>query len=149
MNPRLSNHIHEFCTLLAKAIFESKPERSSKRLVELRRAILSKRSELSGDEFNVIAGLDAIYRTVRRNIEPITFSVAACREESIKSFRVAIVEDGEIRHMVRISRDDDAVYEAEAQFLTDAWPGSTVLLMAELADGKLINCDHKRVGPKP
>lgn len=146
MNPKLSSHIHEFCTLLATAIFESKPDRSSERLAELRRAM--SRHELGTEEFNIVAGLDAIYRSVRRNIDPSTFSLAACKGESVQSFRVAIADDGEIRHMVKLSRDDDAVYEAERQFVTRAWPGSTVLLMAELADGKLISCDHKRVGQK-
>lgn len=149
MNAMLSSHIHEFCTLLAKAIYQSDPRLAEQRLLDLRLALLKQSRSLSSDEFTVIAGLDALYRTVRRNVDPNIFSLAACKGEDVSGFKVAIADEGEIVQMVRFARGDVAVSEAEKLFCTVAWPGSTVVLMAELEDGKILKCDHKRVGLKP
>jgi hypothetical protein len=39
----------------------------------------------------------------------------------------------------------DAQNAAEKEYYTRAWPGSVVLLLAKLSDGKLIACDSARV----
>lgn len=144
MNPKLASEIHEFCTLLALGVYEGNPARFASRLLALRRSLHSAMREGGADQ-DVIAGVDALYRVLRRNDLPVAFMTNGCEGESVRSFQVAIAEQGEIRSMKSFTAAVDAQNAAEKEFYTRAWPGSVVLLLAKLSDGKLIACDSARV----
>ena len=144
MNPTLASQVHEFCTLLAIGVYEGNVSRYAPRLLELRRALHSS-MRTGREEQDVIAGVDALYRVLRRSELPVAFMTDACEGESVRSFQVAIAEQGEIRSLQHFTRATDAQNAAEKVYYTRAWPGSTVHLMAQLSDGKLISCDHSTV----
>ena len=104
-------------------------------------------AEAKADEewVDLVAGVDHFFRVLFPQTGPL-FSIDACKGHEVLSYRVALIHDGEIRHqMDKFTNPVQAMTVAERWFYLLAWPGTTVMLLAELDSGQLIKCSERRV----
>ena len=139
---------HEFCTLLAKAIWDKSQgaftdQKARSRLTELRRQ-LHRAASKDSDWLDLIAGADSIYRCLLlRQLEP--FALSMLSQQSLVGFAVLIVDDGEIRDRTDLTDPAHSVSLANRIYFLRAWPGSAVVLVGRLADGKMVKLAEKLV----
>lgn len=145
--------IHEYAAKLARVIYDQ--QRSTRtaaepdaRMKELR-GLLMKDAESSEMCRTVVDGMDHIFR-VLFGPKGALFSVSYCDGKDVDYFRVAVVEDGEIRHdSGKLRNPKQATELAERWFFLVAPMGTSVVLLAALSNGQIIRCGERKVSAKP
>lgn len=139
--------LHEFCTLLARSMYEhglgaSDPKLRG-RLIQLRRQL--HQSSADPKWMDVLAGADCIYRTMMQ-IGSAPFADSMIKDQvGLVGFSVLIVEEGEVRHRTDLSEVASSVEMANRAYFLHAWPGSTVVLTGRSQEGRMVKLADKTV----
>lgn len=136
----LTGMLHEFCTLLARSMYEhglgASDPKIRGRLIQLRRQL--HQSMTDPKWIDVLAGADCIYRTMMQ-IGSTPFADSMVKDQvGLTGFSVLIVEEGEVRHRTDLSEAAGSVEMANRAYFLHAWPGTTVVLTGRTREGRMV-----------
>lgn len=141
--------VHEYAAKMARVIYErerlsratSEPDARHKEI----RALLLAEAEDSEMCRSVVAGMDHLYRVLFGPTEPL-FSVSYCSGKDVAYYRVVVADGGEIiQDSGKLHNPSQATALAERWFFLLAPLGTSVALLATLANGQIIKCGERKV----